>query len=237
MGKDAMGNPRPATFDERAMRILGETRYDHIIDGETVDLRELLYKKIYNEKNDEKNELYYVLKVLKPFTATKPCIAKGGVFGYKGGALQLGLPEPLNILIGKGVLKKLTPAEMTALNLPRFPPYKDESFRPMPSTDSIYDEFVPYNDQFIPIVNEFRYNRGLPEIPLPPGIMPLAANQRIETVNPDTPRRLRDVLFGSVPQMKPLFSPIKASTTPPLSAAIGSNNNGWIEVKPRKHRR
>jgi hypothetical protein len=133
---------KPASYSSRSLRSLGETPYMLEIDGKEVDLRKIIYEKIYDEKNDEDNELYYVLRVKKPMTIKNPCKAVK-YFGYPGGALQLELPKTVQELLNDGSLEKIPvrdwndPIKGMGPGFPRFPPYsdpddgKDAAFRPL----------------------------------------------------------------------------------------------------------
>ena len=136
------GRAKAASYASRSLRTLGETAYPTTIGGVDVqDLRELLYEMIYKPENDPNNELYYVLRVAKPgVRALNPCRAKA-VFGYPGGAFQVGLSRTIEDLIKNGYLEKLTPAKTYTLLGRNFPVYHDEN-------DGNPAAFEPYNPVF-----------------------------------------------------------------------------------------
>jgi hypothetical protein len=152
-----------------------------------MDLRELLYREIYNEENDPDNDLYYILKVKKKFYGKNPCKA-ANAFGYPGGALQFELPDTVENLIKDGYLEKLTSAATVAL-LGRSHPHYDKVEDYMADKDSY---FRPYSTSLYPLMKyyytteeereTFRRSRGQLPTPRPrtPGatVYPLAATVR-----------------------------------------------------------
>jgi len=227
MGADEKGNPRPSSYAERAMRALGETPYMMIIDGRSRDLREILYKMIYTERNDRFNDLYYVLKVMKPFTAEHPCPA-AEAFDYKGGAYQLGLSKSIAELIKEGTLKRLMTEQMISGEIdpddgkrfpifPRFPTYKDvdETFA--------VNKFKPYDSNLLEVINYYRKKEGRAEYPISPSSLGREMPERQITVYPP-PKQPRvqpptPVPFSlKTPPPKPSISrytPAKPSTRMP----------------------
>jgi hypothetical protein len=121
-------NPIPASWQKRSLPYLGQTKYPYVIDGKNIDLREELYKMIYNETNDPEQSLYGVYEVISEdaIEAKFPCVAEKA-FDYIGGAFQLELPESINDLIAAGKIKKLTLTEIRdklGATFPTFPPYR-----------------------------------------------------------------------------------------------------------------
>jgi hypothetical protein len=161
------------------------------IDGEEVDLRKIIYEKIYDEKNDVDNELYYVLRVKKPMTIKNPCKAVK-YFGYPGGALQLELPKTVQELLNDGSLEKIPvhdwndPIKGMGPGFPRFPPYSDPD-------DGKDAAFRPLEDGLDPLMNlyysteadrkAYRNDKGMASTPAGPTRPAIS----VETATPPTP--------------------------------------------------
>ena len=114
------GNPKPSSYAARSLRGLGENEYMYDINGKMVDLRELEYDFLYNNKNDPANKLYYVAEVLIPIYGKTPCKA-APAFDFPGGALQIELEKPFSKLIKSGHIKILTPNEIKDLFKDAYP--------------------------------------------------------------------------------------------------------------------
>jgi hypothetical protein len=139
---DGAGNVIPASWQKRSLPYLGQTSYPYNINGKQVDLREELYKMIYNISNDPEQTLYGVYEVIseEPIDAKFPCVAEKA-FEYIGGAFQLELPESINNLIDAGKIKKLTLTEISKKlgpTFPTFPPYRYPN-DDKPETFQIFD--------------------------------------------------------------------------------------------------
>jgi hypothetical protein len=154
----------PATFKERSLRSLSETKLPfniskylrkigQPIDGPDIiipDFREEMYLDMYNHTNDPENKLYYILKVLRPIKALAPCKARPW-FDYDGGALQLQLPASIEELLdmhqadgGGPYLRKLSSEEIKGLIGDYFPPYSGEKIEDA--------KFEPYDGALINVV-------------------------------------------------------------------------------------
>jgi len=194
------GEPLPSSYEARAMRALGETPFNVTINGKVIDLRHVLYTMIYNDKNDPDNELYYVLKVLKPFTALRPCPADNA-FGYRARAFQLGLPDTIQNLITNGTLEKLTPERMIeelGTDFPSHPPYFNRA------TDTNIN-FVPFDKRLIEVINHYKEKAGAVPLTPPSGVRQLMPTRQTTVLPP--PRKQE-------PSYSPAFKIDFGSPTP-----------------------
>jgi len=225
------------SYVSRSLRLLGETPYEYpfsdaVPEKDKVDLRELLYREIYNNENDPDNNLYYVLKVTRKFYGKNPCKA-ANAFGYPGGALQMELPDTVENLIKNGSLEKFTPAATVALLGRSHPPYKKvEDY--MADKDSY---FRPYSTALYTVMNSyyttkeerenFRKSRG--QIPTPHPTTPGAAIYQLPaTIRPSPAPSSPLGVAGSLSSPKPRWGSASQFTSPTAVKSLASRFNSSI---------